>query len=73
MKIEIEIPDEKVEELRTYFLYIHPIPIDEETGEPKYTILVWFKKWLYKQIVNAYKSGKKRKMWDEFQIEYNLE
>ena len=70
--ITITIPDDKVEELTTYFLYDHPIPLDDE-GEPLYTLLNWFKMWLYKQIVNAYRSGKKRKMWDEFIIEYGLE
>ena len=52
--ITITIPDDKVAELATYFLYNHPIPLDDE-GEPLYTLLVWFKMWLYKQIVNAYK------------------
>ena len=72
MEITITIPDEKVDELQTYFLYNHPIPVNEETGEPEYTILQWFKKWLYRQVVNAYKSGKKRKKWDEFQVTYEL-
>lgn len=72
VNITITIPDDKVAELATYFLYIYPIPTDEN-GELLYTILAWFKMWLYKQIVNAYRSGKRQKMWDEFIIEYELE
>lgn len=70
--ITITIPDGKVEEFKMYFLYLYPIPVDEQTGEPLYTELVWFKMWLYDHIVNAYRSGKKRKTLDELNFGFEL-
>jgi len=72
MKITIEIPDSKVVEFKKYFLHIHPIPKDEE-GKLLYTFPQWIKKWLRKQLVHAYRGGKKRKKWNEFQVTYDLE
>lgn len=73
MKVYIEIPDDKVKEFKKYFLYLYPVPKDEETEKPKYTELQWIKKWLYTQMIRAYQSAKKRKMMDEFSVTYDLE
>jgi len=73
MKIEIEIPDNKIVELRQYFLHIHPIPQDEKTKKDMFTFRQWLKVWLQQQIINAYRGGKKRKKWDEFSVTYELE
>ena len=72
MKIEIVIPDSKVKEVKEYFLHVHPIPKDEE-GKPLFTFPQWIKKWLRKQLVHAYRGGKRRKKWDEFSVAYEME
>lgn len=74
--ITITIPDDKVDEFKEYFLYLNPIPLDDE-GEPKYTLLNWFKQWLYEKIIEQYRQGKRHKKWAEhesnFEVIYELE
>ena len=54
--IVINIPNDKVNELKLGFLKAYPIPRDH--GVPKYTELEWATIWIKEQIFNAYREGK---------------
>jgi len=57
-EIIINIPNDKVEELKLGFLAKCPIPVDGE-GVPLYTDVVWIKKWITKTVFSEYVEGKK--------------
>lgn len=73
MIFEIEIPDDKLNEFKEYFLYIYPIPVDKDTQQPLYTAIEWFQRWLRRQVIKTYKKGKRNTLRDELEITYELE
>jgi len=72
MEIKVTIPDNKLPEFYSGFLYIHPIPQDDD-GKAEFSKSVWVKKWVKKSLVRSYKSGKRRKMHDELQVTYDVD
>lgn len=65
VEIKVTIPNSKWTKFLTGFLYIHPIPLSEEKGEPFYTEEEWITRWTRQQLMRSYKKGKCKKAVDE--------
>jgi hypothetical protein len=63
MQIIINIPDNKVNELKKGVLKAEPIPLDSE-GNPTMTALEWVHTILKDGLRNIYRQGIKQ-IWDE--------
>ena len=57
MQLIFDIPDEKLNELKTGYLRCAPVPLDFE-GQPIMGELEWIKSDILKGIFNKYKTGK---------------
>jgi len=51
VNITFTIPEAKVPSFRAGFLKVHPVPLDEETGEPTMGEAAWFKERVRKWVV----------------------
>ena len=63
--ITLVIPDAKVAKATEGFFYIHPIPTDEETGDPLFTPKQWFKEWLRRKVRDEVARGLQKKNHEE--------
>lgn len=74
-KITLTIPSEKLQEFKTGFLAMCPIPkeYDEEGHElPPMTELQWFKEWIKRDVIRAYRHGKRKLAQEVAQIDENV-
>lgn len=62
-QITLMIQNSKLTEFKTGFLATHPVPVVEgPKGElvPKFTEAQWIKEWTKRQLLGAYKHGKRK-------------
>ena len=77
MKITLTIPNEKLEEFRTGFLAMCPVPMIEDPENPgqqipEFTELQWFKEWIIQDLKRAYRHGKKKLAKEAVQIDEDI-
>ena len=73
-QIILIVPNEKLVEFRTGFLAMCPIPIDnnsesETYGQPLFTELQWLKEWIRRDVIRAYKHGKRKLAQEAAQVD----
>lgn len=75
MQITLTIPDDKLLEFKTGFLAMCPVPKEyDEEGNllPLMTELQWFKEWIKRDVLRAYKHGKLKLAQESVQFDEGI-
>jgi len=66
MKITLTIPDNKVAKARNGFLYLHPVPI--ENDKPIMSENAWVREWLRRKLSNEIDRGLHKRALDNVEF-----